>query len=268
LAQGATEQASSVEELSAAVFEISQRIEENTESAMLATRLSNEAGTVVKESNERMEALMLAMRQIASTSTEIGKIIQTINDIAFQTNILALNAAVEAARAGNAGKGFAVVAKEVRNLAGKCAGAAKNTTGLIEDAINAVENGMKYATETADSLREAVAKAEKADKTIQQIAKTSEEQSYAMTQITAGIEQISEVVQTNSANAEEGAAASRELSEQAQILKSLVGQFQLQEGTRFSDPALFSDVNEEENNTFSQPFRLELGKYSMVNAEA
>ncbi len=229
LSQGAAEQASSVEELSATLLEISQHVGENAKNATLASRLSNEAGTGVKESNSHMDALMAAMNEIAGTSAEIGKIIKTIDDIAFQTNILALNAAVEAARAGAAGKGFAVVADEVRNLAGKCAEAAKNTTVLIEGEIGAVENGARHASETADSLRAVVAKSAMVDKTIQQIAKASEEQSHAITQITAGVEQISAVVQTNSATAEESAAASEELSGQAQMMKHLVGQFRLRE---------------------------------------
>jgi len=229
LSQGAAEQASSVEELSASLFEISQKTEKNAGNATLAIQLSHEAGEGAKESNSHMDELMSAINKISNTSTEIGKIIKTIDDIAFQTNILALNAAVEAARAGVAGKGFAVVADEVRNLAGKCAEAAKNTTVLIEGAIGAVENGTKHAADTANSLRAVVAKTETVDNTIRQIAVASEEQSNAMSQITTGIEQISSVVQTNSATAQESAAASEELSGQAQMLKNLVGQFQLRE---------------------------------------
>lgn len=229
LSQGTMEQASSVEELTATLMQISQRISDNAESAALASRLSNESGAGMTESNAHMEALMSAMDQIADTSAEIGKIIKTIDDIAFQTNILALNAAVEAARAGAAGKGFAVVADEVRNLAGKCAEAAKDTTVLIEGTISAIENGAKHAAETDDSLRGVVTKVESVDEAIGQIAKSSEEQSQAIAQITTGVEQISAVVQTNSATAEESAAASEELSGQAQLLKDLVKQFQLRE---------------------------------------
>lgn len=229
LSQGAAEQASSVEELSAAIQEISLRVKENAENAVAASRLSGEAGAGVAESNGHMETLMSAMKEIADASNEIGKIIKTINDIAFQTNILALNAAVEAARAGEAGKGFAVVADEVRNLAGKCAEAAKNTTGLIESAISAVSNGTKHAAETEGSLQDVVEKSRVVDETIQHIADASEAQAQAITQITAGVGQISAVVQTNSATAEESAAASEELSGQAQMLKDLVGHFQLRE---------------------------------------
>ncbi len=260
LSQGAIEQASSVEELSATLLEVSQRIEENAQSAALASRLSDESGAGVKESNAHMDALMSAMKKIADASTEIGKIIKTIDDIAFQTNILALNAAVEAARAGDAGKGFAVVADEVRNLAGKCAEAAKNTTGLIEGTISAVANGAKHASQTADSLRAVVAKSEMVDKTIQQIAKASEEQSYAITQITAGVEQISAVVQTNSATAEESAAASEELSGQAQMMKNLVGRFQLREDAQSSNAARVS-YNPDESMGFSLTADIKRGKY-------
>jgi len=227
LSLGATEQASAIEELTATLAEISQRIGENAESAAHAHQLANESGINVKESNAHMEYLMKAMNQITETSTEIEKIIKTIDDIAFQTNILALNAAIEAARAGEAGKGFVVVADEVRHLAAKCAEAAKDTTDLIKDSINAVENGMKHAVDTAHSLELVVAKTETVDETILKIAKASEEQSYSITQLTIGVEEISAVVQTNSATAEESAAASEELSGQAFIMKNLVGKFRL-----------------------------------------
>ncbi|MFT4104124.1 MAG: methyl-accepting chemotaxis protein [Lacrimispora sp.] len=227
LSQGATEQASSIEELSAAILEVSQRIKENAENASDAGQLSNQAGTGVMESSRHMDALIGAMEEIKSSSSEIGKIIKTIDDIAFQTNILALNAAVEAARAGEAGKGFAVVADEVRSLAARCAEAAKSTTELINSAVSAVATGTDHASETAQSLKTVVKNAEIMDEKIQQIARASEEQSQAIAQITTGIEGVSAVVQTNSATAEESAGASEELSGQAQILKNLVGQFQL-----------------------------------------
>ncbi len=227
LSQGATEQASSVQELSATITEIGQKIKENAENAIAASQMAAEAGAGVQGSNQYMQELMAAMNNITNTSNEIGKIIKTIDDIAFQTNILALNAAVEAARAGAAGKGFAVVADEVRNLAGKSAEAAKNTTALIESTVGAIASGTKLADETASSLKIVVEKSGVVSDKIQQIAKASEEQSIAVAQITVGVDQISSVVQTNSATAEESAAASEELSGQAQMLQDLVVKFKL-----------------------------------------
>lgn len=229
LAQGATEQASSIQELSATIAEITRQIQDNASNAASAGKLSDEVGSGVLESNQRMENMVGAMEDISNTSKEIAKIIKTINDIAFQTNILALNAAVEAARAGAAGKGFAVVADEVRNLAGKSAEAAKDTTVLIESSINAVSNGTKIADETANALKNVVEKSAVTNDYIQQIVKACEEQANGASQITVGVEQISSVVQTNSATAEESAAASEELSGQATMLKDLVGAFKLKE---------------------------------------
>ncbi|WP_394526289.1 methyl-accepting chemotaxis protein [Lacrimispora sp. JR3] len=227
LSQGATEQASSIEELSATITEIAERVKQNASNASEANSLSQEASQGVLAGNQKMNDMIAAMNDIANTSNEIGKIIKTIDDIAFQTNILALNAAVEAARAGAAGKGFAVVADEVRNLAGKSAEAAKNTTTLIENAIAAIGNGTKIAGETADALRLVVEKSNVSAVRIAEIAQASTAQSDAIMQVTTGIDQISAVVQTTSATSEESAATSEELSAQAVTLKTLVGKFQL-----------------------------------------
>ena len=227
LSQGATEQASSVEELAASINEISGNINKNAQSAQEASKKSMVVGEEAGESNRRMHDMLGAMAEINSSSGEIGKIIKTIEDIAFQTNILALNAAVEAARAGAAGKGFAVVADEVRNLASKSAEASKNTAVLIENSLHAVENGRKIADETAKSLESVMTGVQDAAGMMDTIARASQDQAEAITQITLGIDQISSVVQTNSATAEQSAAASEELSGQAQILKELVRKFKL-----------------------------------------
>ncbi len=181
--------------------------------------------------NQQMGDMMHAMEKINTSSSEIGKIIKTIEDIAFQTNILALNAAVEAARAGAAGKGFAVVADEVRNLASKSAEAAKNTTTLIEGSLKAVEEGNEFSGATQQSLLQVVEHAEQIASSMAQITQATDDQAEAIKQITLGIDQISAVVQTNSATSEQSAAASQELSSQANVLKGLVGQFSLKGGS-------------------------------------
>ncbi|MEG1686870.1 MAG: methyl-accepting chemotaxis protein, partial [Angelakisella sp.] len=227
LSEGATEQASSIEELSATIAVISEKINANASEAQEANTLSSKAGAGVVYSNDKMQEMIAAMSEISDKSREIGKIIKTIDDIAFQTNILALNAAVEAARAGAAGKGFAVVADEVRNLAQKSAEAAKSTTTLIEGTVVAVNHGTKIADETAQSLLAVVEDARKVTGMIVNIANASKEQAAGAIQISQGVEEISAVVQTNSATSEESAAASEELSSEADMLKSLVSRFKL-----------------------------------------
>jgi Methyl-accepting chemotaxis protein len=227
LAQGATEQASSVEELAASISEISTQVQQNAAHATDASRNVNNVRAEIEISNRHMGEMVGAMSQISESSGQIGKIIKTIEDIAFQTNILALNAAVEAAKAGAAGKGFAVVADEVRNLASKSAEAAKNTTDLIENSMKQVKNGTRIANETANSLLLVVDNTKAVADIVDQISRASKQQADSIGQITLGVEQISSVVQTNSATAEESAAASEELSGQAQTMKELVGKFKL-----------------------------------------
>ncbi len=229
LSQGATEQASSVEELAATINGISQNVNSNAQSAAEASMRADRMGEKLSESNAQMTQMIQAMDKISAASNEIGKIIKTIEDIAFQTNILALNAAVEAARAGAAGKGFAVVADEVRSLAGKSAEAANNTTTLIESAIQAVENGTKIASDTAASVQEVVSDSEEVVSIINDISKASTSQAESISQITVGIDQIASVVQTNSATAQQSAAASEELSGQARLLNSLLSRFTFRE---------------------------------------
>ena len=229
LSQGATEQASSIEELSATMNDISAKIQETARTTREASRLSNMAGQSVMVSNEKMREMSLAMEEITEKSQEISKIIKTIDDIAFQTNILSLNAAIEAARAGAAGKGFAVVADEVGNLAQKSAKAAQNTSSLIEETIEAVNKGVRISEETAESLTEVVSRAGKINDLIDIASSASEEQARGVSQLSVGIDQISSVVQSNTATAEESAAASEELSGQAHILSDLVERFSLRE---------------------------------------
>lgn len=227
LSQGATEQASSIEELAATVTEISDQVKDNAQNAEAAHRAANQVGAEMENSNQKMQEMIQAMENISKSSSEIGKIIKTIEDIAFQTNILALNAAVEAARAGTAGKGFAVVADEVRSLASRSAQASANTSALIENSLQAVERGTSIAGETAQALVQAVEGAHSITDIVSKISTASSEQAQALAQITEGVDQISSVVQTNSATAQESAAASEELSDQAQLLKNFVARFRL-----------------------------------------
>lgn len=232
LSQGATEQASSVEELAATIATISEQISLNATNAQQANINANDVGEKITRSNQQMQEMIAAMDEISQKSKEIGAIIGTIENIAFQTNILALNAAVEAARAGAAGRSFAVVADEVRSLASKSAEASANTSALIEASVKAVEKGNNIAAETAKELLVVVEGAEGIVHTISQIAEASQQQAEAVAQVTQGVDQISSVIQTNSATAQESAAASEELAGQSTLLKGLVDQFTLsEEGT-------------------------------------
>lgn len=227
LASGTTEQASAIDELSATISTISQKVGQNAQNAASANQKVSTVSSKIGESNEQMQQLIVAMAEINSSSSKIGKIIKTIEDIAFQTNILALNAAVEAARAGVAGKGFAVVADEVRNLASKSAEAAKNTTALIEGSIHAVDNGTAIVDSTAKHLQEVVDGAGDVSDMVSLITDASSEQAESISQVMQGIEQIAAVVQTNSSTAEESAAASEQLSAQAATLQDLTDKFTL-----------------------------------------
>ena len=227
LSQGSVEQASAVEELASQVTEISEQAMETAKSAVDVRSQTHLAGEAISHCNQQMQSLTGAMDRIQTCSNEIGKILKTIEDIAFQTNILSLNAAVEAARAGEAGKGFAVVAEEVRTLAGKSAEAAKNTSVLIERSSEAVREGNGIARETADSLLEVVASIQTVAVSMDHIAAASDEQSSAVHQVSEGINQISMVVQNNSATAQQSASASEQLSAEATGLNQLVNRFTL-----------------------------------------
>ena len=232
LAQGATQQASAVEQLLSNMTEMQRQVEENANHANQASNMVGEVGAGMSESNRIMGELMDAMENINATSKEIGKVIKSIDDIAFQTNILALNAAVEAARAGAAGKGFAVVADEVRSLAAKSAESVKTTTVLIQNTLDAIARGSQLANSTSEALSGVVTKASSANDRVLEIARASAEQLEAVNHMTIGIEQISAVVHSTSATAEESAAASEELSSQANLLKSMISKFQISEDVK------------------------------------
>lgn len=227
LSQGATEQASSIEDLAATINKISEQIKTNAENAVQASSQTNIAGQEMAVVNAKMTELVDAMNEISTSSDETKKIIKTIEDIAFQTNILALNAAVEAARAGAAGKGFAVVADEVRNLAGKSAEAALNTTKLIEGTVSAIERGNALVDDVAEKMTIVSQSAQLVAELNSKISEASNDTAEAIVKITAGVDQISGVVQNNSATAEESAATSEELSGQAGMLKGLISTFRL-----------------------------------------
>ncbi len=227
LAQGATEQASSVEELAATIHVISEQIHNNADSAKESSVKTRESGTEMDHANQKMEELVAAMNEISQSSSETMNIIKTIEDISFQTNILALNASVEAARAGAAGKGFAVVAGEVRNLAGKSADAAKNTSDLIESTVKSIARGNNLVNEVATMMSNVATASKSVAELSDKISEASAEASDSITQVNIGVEQISNVVQTNSATAEQSAAASEELSGQALTLKELIAEFRL-----------------------------------------
>lgn len=227
LAQGSTEQSGSIADLSNSIAMLSEQINQNADHAIQANKEADEAGQETSDSNRLMQDMVGAMETITLKSSEISKIIKTIEDIAFQTNILALNAAVEAARAGEAGKGFAVVADEVRVLASRSAQAANTTNDLITETIAAVSVGSNLTNQTAEKLGNTVAHASRAVDLMGEIANATHSQADAIEQVRLGIEQISLVVQANAATSEESAAASEELSSQANIMQQQISRFKL-----------------------------------------
>lgn len=234
LAQGSTEQAASIEELSASIGDIATSTKANAEIATKTARLSGTIKDNAEKGSHQMDEMITAVKDINEASLSISKIIKTIDDIAFQTNILALNAAVEAARAGQHGKGFAVVAEEVRNLASKSAEAAKDTGDMIQNSMSKAELGSQIAGETANSLKEIVSGISESSELISQIAQASEDQSLAISQINTGVDQVAQVVQQNSATAEQSAAASEQMSGQSTMLEDLISQFKLKgQGSSF-----------------------------------
>lgn len=229
LSQGSTEQAAEVETLAGHIEAVSDSIHKVAKGAQEASHISQEVKSGLLASNDKMQNMTMVIQRISDKSTEIHKIVKTIEEIAFQTNILALNAAVEAARAGAVGKGFAVVADEVRALAGKSSEAAQETTVLLRQTVDSMDEGVHAAQDTADSMLVVVDQADKMSKLIDGIAEYTKQQDADAEEITRGIEQISTVVQTNVSTVEESAAASEELSGQASMLRDLVAKFQLRD---------------------------------------
>ncbi len=227
LAQGASEQASNIEEVSSSMQEMSAMTSQNTATAKAALDLSRESRNTAEKSSSSMEKLSEAIQRIKSSSDETFKIIKTIDEIAFQTNLLALNAAVEAARAGEAGKGFAVVAEEVRNLAMRSADAARETSDMIEAAINNSDDGVKLNLEVTESLQEMISQVNKIEELVDEIASASDQQKDGIDQVSNAMEQMSNVTQQNSANSEETASVAEELTSQAEVMKEMVSEFKI-----------------------------------------
>jgi len=241
LAEGASEQAAALEETSSSLEEMSSMTQRNAENAAKAKVLANQTRSAADTGAADVTEMTDAMGQIKAASDNIAKIIKTIDEIAFQTNILALNAAVEAARAGEAGMGFAVVADEVRNLAQRSAQAARETADKIEDSIQKSQRGVTISGKVAVSLQEIVVKAREVDELVNQIASASKEQYQGIQQINLAVSQMDKVTQTNAASAEESASAAEELNAQAAALKDAVVELQSlvggQAGTRPAVPA-------------------------------
>lgn len=229
LAEGATNQAAVVEELTATISGVSEQVEQNSESAKKISGRVDNLGDAISESNGKMHEMMASMNEISEASKEIDKIIATINEIADQTNLLALNASIEAARAGEAGRGFAVVANQVNVLADQSSQAAKESAGLIESSVKAVEKGMVIAGETATHLQDVAENSKVITKEVTSIADTLQTQAKEIREINEGIEQINDVVQTNSATSEECAAASQEMSGEAESLREMIRKFKVAE---------------------------------------
>jgi len=223
LAEGASEQAAGLEETSSSIEEMSSMTKQNADNAHQAKVMMEETRQIVGNVNQHMGHMAQAIGEITKSSEETGKIIKTIDEIAFQTNLLALNAAVEAARAGEAGAGFAVVADEVRNLAMRAAESAKNTSSLIENTIKSVKSGNELTQATQEAFKKNVEIAGKIGKLIDEIAAASQEQAHGIEQVSKAVAEMDKVTQSNAANAEESASAAEEMNAQAEQMKVFVG---------------------------------------------
>lgn len=257
LASGSSQQAASIEEFTASLIELQKKTDHNAENSLKAREANNKTTQRLEDSIHSMDEMLNAMKAIDESSSNITKVIKVIDDIAFQTNILALNAAVEAARAGQHGKGFAVVADEVRNLASKSAAAAKETASLIEGSSEQVREGNQIVAKTNTELKAAAEESRESTLLIEQVAGESNEQAKAILEINQGIEQISVVVQANSATAEQSAAASEEMSAQAVVLDEIVARFKIRAGS--GAPA--SILQQTDTQPVSSGFSLTADKY-------
>jgi len=255
LAELASEQAASLEETSASMEEMSSMTKQNADNAQQAARLMDETKMVVGKTGDQMEQMAGSMNRIKGQGEEVGKIVKTIDEIAFQTNLLALNAAVEAARAGEAGAGFAVVADEVRNLAQRAAEAAKNTSSLIEETIKNIKEGHELVTQTQGAFQDVATSANKVAELVGEIAEASKEQAQGISQINTAVTEMDKAVQNNAASAEESASAAEELGSQAQSLKDMVTELADYVGT-VNGGRLFSEKKERGSSIINAAKRL------------
>ena len=264
LSQGATESASSLEEISASMGEIASQVRDSAGNASQASALSNDSQQAAEKGNQQMQEMVAAMGKINDAGQNISKIIKTIDEIAFQTNLLALNAAVEAARAGQHGKGFAVVAEEVRNLAGRSAKAAEETAQLIESSVELTNEGSQIAEQTASALGEITGSVNQVAQLLEEIATTSSQQAEGISQVTEGLNQIDTVTQQNTANAEESAAASEELSGQAEQLHQMLQRFTLKDSATPARPAQLPPTPPAVSSDWGQPAQPQAGRHEIA----